>query len=127
MVRSRQCITHVPGEETKVCEGYKGHDEVEVKSCTLDTCLSGETMVNDETDKANEAGVEDNLFLSRYSRAVTLNGERINMEGETNGYGTWRLTKEQLMEIVPTKIAASNSITDNLISNVNVSLVYNSS
>ena len=128
LVRSRKCVSHSPGNETVVCDGYVGSDELEVQDCTLEVCITGDNMVMEETDKAVEAGIEDNLFLSRYAQAVTLNGEQINPDNSSSkGYGTWRLTSDQLNEVLPSSELSSArsvvSITNNLISNVNVSLV----
>merc|ERR1711935_158865 len=120
-VRSRQCVSYTPGKETIICDGYVGSDELEVQDCTLKVCITGDNMVMEETDKAVEAGIEDNLFLSRYAQAVTLNGEQINPDDSNSiGYGTWRLTGDQLNEILPSSFKRSGSITDNLTSNVNL-------
>merc|ERR1712147_136304 len=79
-------------------------------------------MVTSETAKAQEAGVEDNLFLGRYAQSVTLSGETVNAENSDSiGYGTWRMTDAQFTEILPVTnvVKRVNSITNNLISNVN--------
>ena len=121
IVRSRQCVSYIPGNETNVCEGYGGSDEVEVQDCSLDTCSSGYNMIRQETDKANDHGVVDNLFLNRYPQVVTLNGENIDAENSTsNGYGAWRLTADQFEEIISEPTLETKSISSSLISNVNV-------
>ena len=121
--RSRACLSYT-GDESLVCEGYTGSDELDVKECKLETCTSGDGMVTSETSKAHEACVEDNLFLSRYAQSVTLNGEIINANNSDSvGYGTWRMTTAQLNETLtsPATLVNSDCLTNNLITNVNVS------
>ena len=82
-------------------------------------------MIRLETDKANDHGVIDNLFLSRYPQVVTSNGEVINSENvSSTGYGAWRLTRYQFEEIISASTLVTKSISNNLISNVNVSLKF---
>ena len=123
VARSRKCTSYVPGDEIKACEGYSGSDEIEVADCAFNTCKSGYRMIRLETDKANDHGVIDNLFLSRYPQVVTSNGEVINSDNvSSTGYGAWRLTRYQFEEIISASTLATKSISNNLISNVNVSL-----
>ena len=125
--RSRVCVSY-SGNEAIVCDGYTGSDGLDVQECQLVVCTSGAEMVTSETAKAQEAGVEDNLFLGRYAQSVTLNGETVNAENSDSiGYGTWRMTDAQFTEILPMTnvVKRINSITNNLISNVNVSYSTN--
>ena len=71
-VRYRECFLLTPDNGTAVCEGYKGEDEIEIRTCNPSICLSGEVMVNTETEKARDAGVEDSLFLSRYAKEMII-------------------------------------------------------
>ena len=120
--RSRVCFSY-SGNESLVCGGYTGSDELDVRECTLDACTSGVEMVTSVTSKAHESCLEDNLFLSRYAQSVTLNGATINANGSSSlGYGTWRLTATQLNEtLLSTTQHDNDCLTDNLITNVNVS------
>ena len=120
VVRSRECIVMHPGTESSLCSGYKGSDEIEVQTCLPDQCTSGLDMVNDLTEKALTANVDDKLFLNRYVQAVTLNGEVIN--DKDVGYGAWRLTKAQFDRVLKgsRNLAYSTTITNNLSSNYKV-------
>ena len=115
-----------PGTEVSLCTGYKGSDEIQVKSCSPGKCTSGLNMVDDVTEKALRAGVDDNLFLSRYARAVTLNGEIINDKDDNDkemiGYGAWRLTKEQFETVLRGSKSQvhTGSISNNFSSNYEV-------
>lgn len=120
IVRSRECIVYEPGTESMLCENYNGSDEVEVQVCGKAPCTTGDDMVDVETEKARDAGVEDNLFLSRYSQAVTLNGQSINTDSSTTtGFGTWRLREDQFAELlaVPNTKTYSRTISTKLLEN----------
>ena len=80
-------------------------------------------MIETEVEKATRAGVEHNNFLFRYPQSVTQNGEAINVNGSLDeGYGAWRMTREDYELVVPGS-TSTKSITYDLLANVNVSQV----
>ena len=109
-----------PGTEANLCTGYEGSDQIQVQSCLPKECTSGLDMVDDLTEKALSAEVDDNLFLSRYAQAVTLNGEVIN--DKDVGYGAWRLTEAQFERVLRGSKYGSytSTISSNLASNYKV-------
>ena len=75
------------------------------------------------TALANEKGVEHNLFLNRYPKSVTDNGNTINADNTTTvGYGIWRVTEAQFELMLTSSSSSKTVITDNLVDNYNVRL-----
>ena len=118
--RARECITFGAENPDTACLDLDGDGDFQVQACTEIACKTGVEMVDAETDKATGAGVEDNLFLTRYVEAVTSNGEVINAEGATSdGYGAWRLTEEQYDYIIKhSNSQTRNGLTNSLIARV---------
>ena len=55
-------------------------------------------------DLRHNIDLQDNLFLDRYAQSVTLNGEKINVDGAfIEGFGVWRLTRADYERILSGK------------------------
>ena len=124
--RARECITFGAEDPDTACVDLDGDGDFQVLSCDEGKCFTGVEMVDIETDKAFNAGVEDNLFLRRYAASVTKNGETVNAENATSeGYGVWRLTEDQYADIIANSgIGENGKVTASLITNVDVSDKY---
>ena len=110
--RSRYCNPGDDGPEIN-CPGYPDAT-FESRECSLDICKEGTDMVKDVEEQLKEnlleddLFLEDNLFLSRYTQCVTLNGAIIN-SGDTVGYGAWRLEEPQFQQIINNTRSTRNS------------------